>query len=155
MLPPTVAMFLICGDAVSDDGHAVADGQRLGRQYLFIRHQKRRGRVARAVEVGLRGLLRQGAAKKTGNLFRLAHIDAQNLGMGIRAAHQRGVSHIGQRQIVGILARTRGLVHGLKTRHGVVDNVEMMLFHHCCASFPFAYCSMTLEAATMASSIFV
>lgn len=22
MLPPTVAMFLICGDAVSDDGHA-------------------------------------------------------------------------------------------------------------------------------------
>ena len=43
MLPPTVAMFLICGDAVSDDGHAVADGQRLGRQHLFIRRQKRRG----------------------------------------------------------------------------------------------------------------
>ena len=79
-----------------DDGHAVADGQRLGRQHLFIRHQKRRGRVARAVEVGLRGLLRQGAAEVSGNLFRLAHIDAQNLGVGIRAAHQRGVGHVGE-----------------------------------------------------------
>ena len=79
-----------------DDGHTVADGQRLGRQHLFIRHQKRRGRVARAVEVGLRGLLRQGAAEKTGNLFRLAHIDAQHLGVGIRAAHERGVGHVGE-----------------------------------------------------------
>lgn len=79
-----------------DDGHTVADGQRLGRQDLFIRHQKRGGRVARAVEVGLRGLLRQGAAEVSGNLFRLAHIDAQNLGMGIRAAHQRGVGHVGK-----------------------------------------------------------
>ena len=79
-----------------DDGHAVADGQRLGRQHLFIRHQKRRGRVARAVEVGLRGLLRQGAAEVSGNLFRLAHIDAQNLGMGIRTAHERGVGHVGE-----------------------------------------------------------
>jgi len=96
MLPPTVAMFLICGDAVSDAACAMADGQRLGRQHLFIRHQKRRGRVARAVEVGLRGLLRQGAAEKTGNLFRLAHIDAQHLGVGIRAAHERGVGHVGK-----------------------------------------------------------
>ena len=96
MLPPTVAMFLICGDAVSDAGHAVADGQRLGRQHLFIRHQKRRGRVARAVEIGLRGLLRQGAAKKTGNLFRLARINAEYLGVGIRAAHERGVGHVGE-----------------------------------------------------------
>ena len=63
---------------------------------VFIRHQKRRGRVARAVEVGLRGLLRQGAAEKTGNLFRLAHIDAQHLGVGIRAAHERGVGHVGK-----------------------------------------------------------
>ena len=43
----------------------------------------------------------------------------------------------------------------MDSRRGVVDNVEMMLFHHCCAPFPFAYWSMTLEAATMASSIFV
>ena len=86
------ALFRLRGD----DGHSVADGQRLGRQHLFIRHQKRRGRVARAVEVGLRGLLRQGAAEVSGNLFRLAHIDAQNLGVGIRAAHQRGVGHVGE-----------------------------------------------------------
>ena len=31
----------------------------------------------------------------------------------------------------------------------------LMLLHHCCAPFPFAYWSMTLEAATTASSIFV
>ena len=96
MLPPTVAMFLICGDAVSDDGHAVADGQRLGRQHLFIRHQKRRGRVARAVEVGLRGLLRQRAAEIPRHLLRLAYINAQHLSVGIRAAHERGAGHVGK-----------------------------------------------------------
>lgn len=53
------------------------------------------------------------------------------------------------------LAATQRLIHGLKARCSVVDNVEMMLLHHCCVPFPFAYCSMTLEAATMASSIFV
>ena len=75
--------------------------------------------------------------------------------MGIRAAHERGIGHVGKLQVVGILAAAQRLIHGLKARRGVVDNVEMTLFHHCCASFPLANSSMTLEAATMASSIFV
>ena len=155
MLPPTVAMFLICGDAVSDDAHAVADGQRLGRQHLFIRHQKRRGRVARAVEIHLRRLLRQRAAEIPRHILRLRRVDAQHLCMRIRAAHQLCIHHARHAQIVRILPRAERLFKRFKARRFVVHHIKSALFHHCCASFPFAYSSMIPDAATMASSIFV
>ena len=90
MLPPTVAMFLICGDAVSNDGHAVADGQRFGRQHLFIRHQKRRGRVARAVEVGLRGLLDLRVARAAAEIAGHGGVDLLARGMGVAVEQRLG-----------------------------------------------------------------
>ena len=139
----------------SDDGHAVAEHQRLVSQHLFICHQQWGRRVARTVEIFLRRFLRQGTAEVAGDLLRLARINAKYLGVGMGAAHQRGIRHVRHRQIVCILPEAGRLVNGFQTRRLVVDNSKITLFHHARASFPFAYASIASDAATIACSIFV
>ena len=134
---------------------AVAEHQRLVGQHLLICHQQWGRRVARTVEIFLRRFLRQGTAEVAGDLLRLARINAEYLGVGMGAAHQRGIRHVRYSEIICILSESRCLVRGLKARCLTIDNGEFSLLHHACSSFPFAYTSMTSAAATMAASIFV
>ena len=138
-----------------NDSYAVAEHQRLVGQHLLICHQQWGRRVARTVEIFLRRFLRQGTAEVAGDLLRLARINAEYLGVGMGAAHQRGIRHVRHSEIICILSESRCLVRGLKARCLTIDNGEFSLLHHACSSFPFAYTSMTSAAATMAASIFV
>ena len=61
-----------------NDSYAVSEHQRLVSQHLLVRHQQRRRRISRAVEVCPRGLLRQCTAKVTRNGLCLTCINTEH-----------------------------------------------------------------------------